>query len=93
LARRAAGPTPFEHMTTTVLLRVSSATTLWGTAKVFRIGIPMTGKSPRLLEVAGGSGGPSVRYPQARPLATTADTTDGALWHTERLLVAVPTVP
>lgn len=53
MMNRAAGPpTPFEYVTTTLLLLISIAITLWGTAKVFRIGILMTGKPPRLLEVA-----------------------------------------
>lgn len=52
MMNRAAGPpSPFEYVATTLLLLLSIAASLWATAKVFRIGILMTGKPPRLFEV------------------------------------------
>lgn len=52
MMNRAAGPpTALEYVVTTALLLLSIAVALWGTAKVFRVGILMTGKPPRLLEI------------------------------------------
>lgn len=52
MMNRAAGPpSPFEYVATTVLLLLAIAAALWGTTKVFRIGILMTGKPPKLSEI------------------------------------------
>ncbi len=52
MMNRAAGPPAlWEYIATTVLLVASVAGVLWTSAKVFRIGILMTGKPPRLVEV------------------------------------------
>lgn len=52
MMNRAAGPpTSMEYVVTTILLVVSIAITLWAAAKVFRVGILMTGKPPKLLEI------------------------------------------
>ena len=54
MMNRAAGPpTTQEYLVTSVLLLVSVALALWGAAKIFRIGILMTGKPPRLKEILG----------------------------------------
>ena len=53
MMNRAAGPpAAWEYLATTILLLATIVVTLRGTAKVFRIGILMTGKPPRLLEIA-----------------------------------------
>ena len=52
MMNRAAGPpTVFEYVATTALLLISIAAALWFAAKIFRIGILLTGKPPGLLEV------------------------------------------
>jgi ABC-type Na+ efflux pump permease subunit len=52
MMNRAAGPpTAVEYALTTALLLVSIAIAFWGAAKIFRIGILMTGKPPRPLEI------------------------------------------
>ncbi|MFH1999314.1 MAG: ABC transporter permease [Planctomycetota bacterium] len=52
MMNRAAGPpSTMEYVVTTILLVVSIAITLWAAAKIFRIGILMTGKPPKLLEI------------------------------------------
>ena len=52
MMNRAAGPPSlFEYVVTTLLLLAAIACVLWATAKVFRIGVLMTGKPPRLREV------------------------------------------
>jgi len=52
MMNRAAGPpSAFEYVSTTLLLIVSIAVVIWATAKIFRIGILMSGKPPRLGEV------------------------------------------
>lgn len=52
MMNRAAGPpTGIEYAATTLLLIVSIAVALWAAAKVFRIGVLMTGKPPRLREI------------------------------------------
>ncbi len=52
MMNRAAGPpTPVEYVATTVLLLAAILLALWGAAKIFRIGILMTGKPPRLSEI------------------------------------------
>lgn len=49
---RAAGPpTTFEYASTTALLVVSVGVALWLSARVFRVGILMTGKPPRLRDI------------------------------------------
>jgi ABC-2 type transport system permease protein len=52
MMNRAAGPpTMLEYVLTTLLLLVSIVVALWAGAKVFRIGILLTGKPPRLREI------------------------------------------
>jgi len=52
MMNRAAGPpSPMEYVITTILLIASIAFTLWAAAKVFRVGILMTGKPPKLMEI------------------------------------------
>lgn len=49
--RAAAPPTTAEYVVTTLLLLVSIAAALWFAARIFRIGILMTGKPPSFLEI------------------------------------------
>jgi len=49
--RAAAPPTASEYLITTLLLLVSIVAALWFAAKIFRIGILLTGKPPGLMEV------------------------------------------
>ena len=52
MMNRAAGPPrSFEYLATTALLLAAIAIILWSTAKIFRIGILMTGKPPRPREI------------------------------------------
>jgi len=52
MMNRAAGPpTAFEYVTTSILLLVSIAATMWAAAKIFRIGILLTGKPPKFREI------------------------------------------
>lgn len=52
MMNRAAGPpTMLEYITTTLLLIVAIVFALWASAKVFRIGILMTGKPPKVREI------------------------------------------
>ena len=52
MMNRAAGPpTALEYVLTTLLLLLSIVLALWAGAKVFRIGILLTGKPPRLREI------------------------------------------
>jgi ABC-2 type transport system permease protein len=52
MMNRAAGPPAlWEYVATTALLLASIVITLWAAAKVFRIGVLLTGKPPRLGEV------------------------------------------
>ncbi len=52
MMNRAAGPpTPMEYVVTTALLVASIAFVFWAAAKVFRIGILMTGKPPTPWEI------------------------------------------
>lgn len=52
MMNRAAGPpAPMEYVITSILLVISIAITLWAAAKVFRIGVLMTGKPPKLMEI------------------------------------------
>jgi ABC-2 type transport system permease protein len=52
MMNRAAGPPPlWEYLATTVLMVVSVYLAVRGAGKVFRIGILMTGKPPRLREI------------------------------------------
>ena len=49
--RAAAPPTTTEYIITTILLLVSIAAALWFAAKLFRIGILLTGKPPAMREI------------------------------------------
>lgn len=52
MMNRAAGPpSTFEYAVTTALLVVSIVIALWAGAKVFRIGVLLTGKPPKLKEI------------------------------------------
>lgn len=52
MMNRAAGPpTTTEYVVTTLLMIVSIAAALWFAAKIFRIGILMTGKPPGFMEI------------------------------------------
>ena len=52
MMNRAAGPpTLFEYVATTLLLVAAIAFALWASAKIFRIGILMTGKPPKITEI------------------------------------------
>lgn len=59
MMNRAAGPpTTLEYVLTTILLMVSIALSMWGAAKVFRIGILLTGKPPALRDLLRWVGAP-----------------------------------
>jgi ABC-2 type transport system permease protein len=49
--RTAAPPTLTEYVITTILLLLSIGAALYGAAKIFRIGILMTGKPPKIREI------------------------------------------
>lgn len=52
MMNRAAGPPPaWEYALTTVLILASIAIAFWAAGKIFRVGILMTGKPPRLREI------------------------------------------
>lgn len=52
MMNRAAGPpAPWEYVATTVLLVVAIGFVTWIAARIFRIGILMTGKPPKLTEI------------------------------------------
>ena len=49
---RAAGPPEtWEYVATTILLILSVFAAFWAAAKVFRVGILMTGKPPKMSEI------------------------------------------
>jgi ABC-2 type transport system permease protein len=52
MMNRAAGPPPaWEYAASAAVIAVSVLLAFWGTAKIFRIGILMTGKPPRVREM------------------------------------------
>jgi ABC-2 type transport system permease protein len=52
MMNRAGGPPPaWEYVATTVLILVSLVIAFWGAAKIFRVGILMTGKPPKITEI------------------------------------------
>ncbi|MEK7485991.1 MAG: ABC transporter permease [Planctomycetota bacterium] len=52
MMNRVAGPpSMMEYILTTVLLIISILVAFWGAAKIFRVGILMTGKPPKLKEI------------------------------------------
>jgi ABC-2 type transport system permease protein len=52
MMNRAAGPPPlWEYLATTILMLLAIYLAIRGAAKIFRIGILMTGKPPRLREI------------------------------------------
>ena len=54
MMNRAAGPPAlWEYLATTLLLVAAVAGALWASAKIFRIGILMTGKPPKAREIMG----------------------------------------
>lgn len=61
--RAAAPPTPTEYIVTTALLLISIAAALWFAAKIFRIGILLTGKPPGLLQVLRWTRAPVTKVP------------------------------
>lgn len=64
--RTAGPPTSMEYITTTVLLVISIVIAFWFAAKLFRIGILMTGKPPSLREI-----GKLLKAPVIMPAAQT----------------------
>jgi ABC-2 type transport system permease protein len=67
MMNRAAGPPEtWEYFATTVLLVLAIGATFWMSAKVFRIGILMTGKPPKLGEVLRWIKAPVGVVPEAR---------------------------
>jgi ABC-2 type transport system permease protein len=53
MMNRAAGPpAPWEYAATTVVLLTSIGVALWAAAKVFRVGVLLTGKPPGIREIA-----------------------------------------
>lgn len=68
MMNRAAGPPSFtEYALTTLLLIVSIVITLWAAAKVFRIGILLTGKPPKIREILRWIRAPVGLVPQRKP--------------------------
>jgi ABC-2 type transport system permease protein len=54
MMNRASGPPPaWEYVASTLLIVVSIAVAFWGAGKIFRIGVLMTGKPPKLREILG----------------------------------------
>ena len=54
MMNRAGGPPPmWEYVATTALILVTLFVAFWAAGKVFRVGILMTGKPPRLREILG----------------------------------------
>ena len=52
MMNRAAGPpTVMEYVITSILMVASVAAVMWAAAKVFRVGVLMTGKAPKLGEI------------------------------------------
>jgi ABC-2 type transport system permease protein len=67
MMNRAAGPpATWEYVGTTALLIVSVGVATWLASKVFRIGILMTGKPPKLSEIARWALRPEAATPPAR---------------------------
>jgi ABC-2 type transport system permease protein len=70
MMNRAAGPpSALEYVLTTVLLVASVAIAMWAAAKVFRIGVLMTGKPPKLGEILRWLRAPVGMVPESRPQA------------------------
>jgi ABC-2 type transport system permease protein len=67
MMNRAAGPPElWEYFATTALLIVSIAALFWAAAKIFRIGILMTGKPPKFMEILQWLRTPVGNLPQAK---------------------------
>lgn len=67
MMNRVAGPPElWEYALTTLLLLATIAFAFWGSAKIFRVGILMTGKPPRLREILGWLKAPVGRVPVRR---------------------------
>lgn len=64
--RAAAPPSTLEYILTSALLVVSIGFTLWAAAKVFRIGILLTGKPPKIREILRWIRAPIGVIPQSR---------------------------
>ncbi len=65
MMNRAAGPpTLMEYVLTTIVLLASIAVAYWGAAKIFRIGVLMTGKPPKLKEIFGWVKAPVGQVPE-----------------------------
>ncbi|HUP25553.1 MAG TPA: ABC transporter permease [Thermoanaerobaculia bacterium] len=70
MMNRAAGPpSTLEYVLTTALMLVSVVLVMWAAAKVFRIGVLMTGKPPRLREILRWLRAPVGMVPESRPPA------------------------
>jgi len=73
MMNRAAGPpSTLDYVLTTILLLVTIAAVLWGAAKIFRIGILMTGKPPKVGEILKWLKAPVGTVPERKALAEPA---------------------
>ena len=73
MMNRAAGPpTALEYGITSVLLLVSVFAAIWASAKIFRIGILLTGKPPKLREIIRWIGAPVGQIPNRKEQEPTA---------------------
>jgi ABC-2 type transport system permease protein len=71
MMNRAAGPpSPSEYVITTILLLAAIGFALWAAAKVFRIGVLMTGKAPTFPEIVRWIRAPVGQVPHRGPGST-----------------------
>ncbi len=67
MMNRAAGPPEvWEYVVTTIILFVSVIISMWSAAKIFRVGILLTGKPPRLFEILKWLKAPVGHVPEAK---------------------------
>jgi ABC-type Na+ efflux pump permease subunit len=64
--RAAAPPTMMEYVLTTLLLVVSIGIVTWAASKVFRVGVLMTGKPPKIKEILGWLKAPVGQVPERK---------------------------